>query len=103
MADEVRVVWNDAEIHAIARQEYARRELASHGGQLADTARAGAPRRTGAGADSIRAETVFEDAEWTVRVAWDALHAYMRFPELGTKTVRAQHFLLHAADRYARP
>jgi hypothetical protein len=31
------------------------------------------------------------------------LHAYLRYPEFGTKYQPAQHFLLHAADRYARP
>ena len=106
--DDVRIEWNDVELHAVARAEYARQQLALLGGKVADVAqgtapRSAHPRAVGHGADSIHAETVREGSEWTVRVSWDQLHAYMRFTNLGTKHIPAQHYLEHAADRYARP
>lgn len=104
--DGVRVEWNESELRAIARQEYTRNALAGFGGRIGADARAAAPRGRGVRghmADTIRGSTVLEGAEWTVRVTWDQLHAYARFPEFGTKHQPAQHFLLHAADRYARP
>jgi HK97 gp10 family phage protein len=56
-------------------------------------ARAAAPRRTGAGADSIRAEPVLDDGEQTARVSWDRLYYYMRFQEQGTQKMPAHPFL----------
>lgn len=102
MAD-VRLTWDERELAALVRDESLRRELLASGGQIAAAAAADAPRRTGAGAASIHPEAVFEDAAWTVRVGWDQLHYYMRFHDLGTRYVPAQHFLEHALDRYARP
>jgi hypothetical protein len=52
-----------------------------------------APRLTGAGAASIHAETVFDGGEWVVRAAWDQMHYYMSFHELGTRTLPARPFL----------
>jgi HK97 gp10 family phage protein len=110
VGDGTRIEWHEAELAAVAHAEYVRARLAGFGGQIGAAAKATAPRAavhrgppSGHGADSIHAKTVLEDGEWTVRVAWDQLHAYMRHPEFGTKYQPAQHFLLHAADRYARP
>lgn len=99
----VRIDWDNTEVAALARQEYTRRALAGHAGQVTAAARPAAPRRTGAGAASIHGETVLEDGEWEARVSWDRLHWYMRIQDLGSRYVRAQHFLEHALDRYARP
>lgn len=98
-----RIEWDEWELAALARDDYIRRALAGHAGQVANIARASAPRRTGAGAASIHGETVLEAGEWTARVSWDQLHQYMRYQDLGTKYIPAQHFLEHALDRYARP
>lgn len=104
LGDGTRIEWHDAELRAIARAEYVRASLASLGGKVGAAAKGTAPRAAvhhgpspGHGADSIHAETELRDGEWTVRVSWDQLHAYMRFPN------RREHFLEHAADRYARP
>jgi HK97 gp10 family phage protein len=109
MATDWRIDWNEAELGSIKDAEYVRSALASLGGKVGADARAAAPRSAvhrgpspGHGADSIHAETVLESDGWTVRIGWDQLHWYMKFPELGTKYQPAQHFLLHAADRYAR-
>ena len=103
MADAVRFVWDDRELAALARSEAMRRHMAGRGGQVTRIARSDAPRRTGAGAASIRGETVLEDAAWEVRVSWDQLHYYMRMQDLGTRHLQGTHFLEHALDRYARP
>lgn len=104
MADDgVRVEWDERELAALARDEYVRRAMAGHGGRVATAARAAAPHRTGAGAGSIRSETVLEDGAWETHVSWDQLHWYMRIHDLGSKHIRGQHFLERALDRYARP
>jgi HK97 gp10 family phage protein len=97
-----RLTWNERELAAIARQDYLRRALASYGGQTAAAARGEAPRRTGAGANSIAAQTVLEDGEWTARVSWDRAHYYMQFQNSGTRYLPAQHFLEHALARFGR-
>lgn len=101
MSDPV-IKWDEAQVAALARQDYLRRALASQGGWITRTARGFAPKDTGAGAASIRTETVLEDGEWTARVSWDRAHWYMKFTDLGTKFIPAQHFLERALDRYAR-
>lgn len=68
---------------------------------LVATARSLAPRRTGAGAASIRAEATLMADGWEVRVSWDDAHKYMRFQDKGTKYVPAKHFLEQAAATYA--
>lgn len=101
MPDDV-IRWNEAELAAMARQGYLRRALAIYGGQLGAAAAAAAPHKTGAGAASIHSATVLEGGQWTARISWDQAHAYMRFPELGTRFIRAQHFLKNAVERYTR-
>jgi HK97 gp10 family phage protein len=63
-------------------------------------ARDDAPKRTGAGARSIRAEFDLDGTEPTVKVSWDQDHFYLRFHELGTKYLPARPFLAPALDRY---
>jgi hypothetical protein len=57
-------------------------------------ARAGAPRATGAGADSIHAEPVLEGPSWTAQYSWDREHYYMSFHQLGTRSLPARPFLV---------
>jgi HK97 gp10 family phage protein len=101
MPDPV-IRWNEAELAAMARQDYIRRALAAYGGQVASTAAGDAPRRSGAGAASIHGQMVPEDGQWTARVSWDRAHFYMRMQNLGTRFLPAQHFLERALDRFAR-
>jgi hypothetical protein len=100
---DVVIRWNEAELAALARQDFLRRALAAYGGQIGSAAAADAPRSAhhhsppeGHGADFIHAETVLEDGRWAARVSWDEPHAYMKFPE------RREHFLKRAAERYGR-
>lgn len=68
------------------------------GDPLAEKARAGAPRKTGAGAASIQA-VVGEDSESSfVDVSWDAEHDYLRHHEEGTEDMPARPFLRPALE-----
>lgn len=68
---------------------------------VVEDAKANAPRKTGAGAASIRAEVDWSGEDGpAVRVGWDTDHYYMRFHELGTKHLPARPFLRPAVDRY---
>lgn len=98
----VRVVWDQHELAALERDPVLLRNLEASAEPLVRSARAGAPKATGAGAASIRAELApGVDAAWEVRVSWDQLHYYMRFHELGTRYLPADPFLRPALDRYA--
>jgi HK97 gp10 family phage protein len=102
------LVWNPGAFMAFVESEALRAEVAAIGEQIAAGARSSAPRSAhhrgpgGHGAETIHVETMREHGEWAAHVGWDQLHAYLRFPELGTRYQSAQHFLAHAADRYAR-
>lgn len=62
-------------------------------------ARSRAPKRTGAGAESIDAQPYAEPGgEQTVRVGWDRNHFYMGFHDLGTSQLPALHFLEDALE-----
>ena len=75
--------------------------LLEGGWQVARDAADLAPKDTGAGAKSIRAELVTKGVdEPEVRVSWDRDHYYMAFPEFGTEDRPATPFLRAAAARY---
>jgi HK97 gp10 family phage protein len=77
----------------------AKRILENLGEQIAQDAKAAAPRDTGAGAESIQHE-VGEDADGAyVRVSWDRDHFYMFFHEVGTSRKSARPFLRPAATK----
>ena len=94
MTDDVRVVFD--------RRAFARILLGPALGHLlleaaepgVREAKARAPKRTGAGAFSIRAQAKLEADEQTVRVAWDRLHFYMYWVERGTRKMQARPFLV---------
>jgi hypothetical protein len=65
---------------------------------IVDRARYGAPKRTGRGAESIRAEPVMDLDEWTVRVSWTRERYYMYFHNEGTKYVPEMGFLEAALE-----
>lgn len=58
-----------------------------------------APKRTGAGAASIRAEAVLDGGMWTARISWDREHYYMSFHELGTVHLPRRPFLVPSIMR----
>lgn len=66
---------------------------------VVEEARANAPKKSGLGAASIRAQENYEGVP-SVRIGWDVEHYYMRFHEQGTKYLAARPFLLPAVDRY---
>lgn len=102
MPDDVKVVWSEAELAGLLRQQWLRRALDTYGANIARTMAQDAPRDTGAGADSIHQETAVEAGGWASRVSWDREHDYMRFPNSGTRFMHGQHFLERAVERYAR-
>lgn len=63
-------------------------------------AKTNAPKRTGRGAASIRAEFVRDQDENHVRIGWDVDHYYLKFHERGTKYLDARPFLVPALDKY---
>lgn len=103
MADQIRVTVDVAAVAELAGDPGVRAYMEQLGGQVAEAARSTAPRRTGAGAASIHAETDLGPSGWETRIGWDQLHAYMRFPDLGTRYMPADHFLEQALDRYVQP
>jgi HK97 gp10 family phage protein len=60
-----------------------------------------APRRTGGGAGSIRAEPVLVRNEWQVLISWDRLHFYMYFQHEGTRQISPRPFLEDAVREAA--
>ncbi len=71
------------------------------GVEVANGAAALAPKRTGAGARSIRAEyAAAAGGGREVRVSWDRDHFYMGFAEFGTEHQRATPFLRPAAAKH---
>lgn len=64
------------------------------GWEIAGLAARLAPKETGGGAKSIRAEVIrAEDGDEEVRVSWDRDHFYMYFAEVGTQHQSARPFL----------
>lgn len=92
-----RTVVNPAGMREFLRSPGMRALLLDAAKATVRRAQVGAPKRTGAGAASIRGEAVLDRGEWTVRISWDRAHGYMRFPNFGTRYIRAQHFLERAA------
>lgn len=99
----MRVEWNEREIDRMLGDRVLRDRAELVAGAVADLARGMAPRATGAGAGSIRpTDVMFGESGWTVTVGADQLHAYMRFPDRGTRYIPAQRFLERAAEQVTR-
>ena len=99
----MRVEWNEREIERLLADPVLRDRTQLVAGAVADLARGMAPRATGAGAASMRVTDVeLGDSGWTVKVGADQLHAYMRFPDRGTRFIPAQRFLERAAEQVTR-
>lgn len=93
-----RVEVNESEVRALTRDPGVVAGLSRVGGQIADRARAAAPKDTGAGAASISHEVAADSDGAEVRVSWDSAHSYMLFNELGTSKMPARPFLRPALD-----
>lgn len=85
------------------RSEAFRELLEDVAQQIVRNAQMLAAKRTGAGARSIQAEPVRTADGWEFRVSWDKRHGYMRFPEFGTRHMRAQPALRRAAEMVRGP
>lgn len=96
-----RVVLHEAAIADLARDPAVLRAVGDVAEQVAQRMRATAPRRTGRGAESIRAEAA-PDPRDGFRVSWDRGHFYMRFNNDGTAHQRARHFAEQAAESVGR-
>lgn len=89
---------DQAAIRALAGNSGVKDGLDRVGSQVADRARAAAPRRTGAGAESISHEVGTDSTGAFVHVSWDRDHFYMLFHEIGTSKTPARPFLRPALD-----
>jgi HK97 gp10 family phage protein len=98
MAVRVRVEVNHVEIRQIGRSGGAKRAVLDAARPVVRRAQAAAPKRTGAGAASIKAEPVLKRGQWEAHVSWDRRRAwYLRFHEFGTsRGIQARHFLRRA-------
>lgn len=92
---------NLAEVAALKAGPAMRSVLLEAGQQVAVAAANLAPKRTGAGARSIRAELVTVNGIPEVRVSWSRDAFYMAFAELGTEHQRAEPFLRPAASQFS--
>ena len=93
----VRVELNEAGFRDLRRDPGLRDELVAVANRtVVPGAKARAPKRTGYGASTIRAEPLFDD-EWTVRVSWDRSAYYMVFHQFGTRYLPAHPFLMEGS------
>jgi hypothetical protein len=99
----MRVQWNANEVDRMLGDPVLRDHAAATGRAVADLAAGMAPRLTGAGAGAIRVQQVeLGPTGWGADVGTDQLHAYMRFPDRGTRYIQAQRFLERSADQVTR-
>jgi len=103
MPDDIRVVHDESAYRALMTSDDLRDFLMEEAAPVVERAKSPgyAPRRTGAGAESIRAEPVVDIDEWTVRVSWTRDRFYMYFHNEGTDRLRATNFLERALEGVA--
>lgn len=99
---DVRVVLHQVEIDALTRDPELVGLLLDAAQPAVAGARSRAPHRTGAGAESIRAEAVLDGQEQTVHISWDQAHYYMGFQDMGTSRIPARRFLEDALEALSR-
>jgi len=98
VASDVRVVLDDDAIEALAKVPGMREDLLQAAEPAVRASYSGAPKLSGSGAASIRAEAVLDGPEWTARISWEQLFFYMYFHERGTKHLPARPFLVPGLD-----
>lgn len=81
-------------IEALKTDDDVARALEHFAGPIVREAQAHAPKLTGAGAASIRAERTDDVNEETIHISWDRSHFYMYFHERGTRYLSARPFLV---------
>lgn len=92
---KVRVDFDEAGWRELSRSSEHRAELVEAADRfIVAPARARAPKRTGAGAASIRSEAALDPDGWEVHVSWSTYAAYMRFQQFGTSRMEANPFLV---------
>lgn len=94
----VRVVVDERAVQSYARSVDVRDLLIESAQPIEGGAKVLAPKRSGAGAESIRSEPVLDGLDWTVRISWDRDHYYMYFHERGTVRMPARPFLEPALE-----
>lgn len=102
MARDVRVVVRSASVEELLRSPELRDAMLDAARPLVKGGAAAAPKLTGGGAASIRAEAVLDGPAWEVRVSWDRDHFYMYFHERGTKFLPARPFLVPTLEELAQ-
>ncbi len=100
MPGGVDIIWYPLAIAALKYEPGVLAQVEYQTRPVVQGARADAPKRTGAGAASIRSESSLTDTDPGVRVSWERDRYYMRFHEQGTKYLPARPFLVPALDRY---
>lgn len=98
MPDNVRVDVDVAAVRSIVSSDDMRDFLMEEAKPVVARAQLLAPKKTGAGAASIRSEPVVDFDEWTVRVSWDRDHYYLYFRDRGTVYQSAAPFLEQALE-----
>lgn len=98
---DVLIIPRPQAIEDLARDPDIRAGLLAAAAPIVRGAAAAAPKQTGAGAASIRAEAVLDGPEWTARVSWDREHYYMFFQERGTVNLPARPFLVPTVEGLA--
>ncbi len=98
MADRVRVDVDERAVREVAASLELRDLLLESAEPIEAAEKAGAPKDTGAGAESIRSDPVLDGPAWTVRIAWDRAHYYLYFHDRGTKFLPARPFVEPALE-----
>ena len=98
MANSIRVTVDQAALKDLERDP----TVLAAVGQVAEAAakkmRNRAPKRTGAGAESIHVEPDEDNPGF--RIGWDVQHFYMTFDEFGTQKEPARPFMRPTADEF---
>jgi hypothetical protein len=95
---DTRMVLRQRELDAVLTDPWVGDMLLEYGDLVAYDAAGRAPKRTGAGAASIRPELVLDGPEVTAHISWSQDRFYMSFQDLGTGRIAAKHFLEHALE-----
>jgi len=94
----VRVNVDEKALRRLIESQGIEAALTRVGDQVAERAAQAAPKDSGEGARSIRAEVAHDEDGPHVNVSWDKAHFYMAFHELGTSRMSARPFLRPALD-----
>lgn len=94
--NDVRVVTDERALRALSSSDDMRDLLMEEAEPVERRMEMLAPKRTGAGARSIRREPVLDVESWVVRISWTRDHYYLYFHDRGTVNMRATPFLEEA-------